>query len=34
MTENQAIYARLGYRETARRTEGGYRRVYMDTILP
>jgi ribosomal protein S18 acetylase RimI-like enzyme len=34
MTENQAIYARLGYRETARRTEDGYRRVYMDKILP
>jgi ribosomal protein S18 acetylase RimI-like enzyme len=29
MTENQAIYARLGYRETARRAENGYRRVYM-----
>jgi ribosomal protein S18 acetylase RimI-like enzyme len=34
MTENQAIYARLGYRETARRSEDGYRRVYMDKILP
>jgi ribosomal protein S18 acetylase RimI-like enzyme len=34
MTENQAIYARLGYRETARRTEDGYHRVYMDKILP
>jgi ribosomal protein S18 acetylase RimI-like enzyme len=29
MTENLAIYARLGYRETARRTEGGYSRVFM-----
>jgi ribosomal protein S18 acetylase RimI-like enzyme len=34
MTENQAIYARLGYRETARHTEDGYRRVYLDKILP
>jgi ribosomal protein S18 acetylase RimI-like enzyme len=34
MTENLAIYSRLGYRETARRTEGGYRRVYMDKRLP
>ena len=33
MTENQAIYARLGYRETGRRTEGGYRRVYMQKDL-
>jgi ribosomal protein S18 acetylase RimI-like enzyme len=33
-TENQAIYARLGYRETARHTEDGYRRVYLDKILP
>jgi ribosomal protein S18 acetylase RimI-like enzyme len=33
MTENQAIYARLGYRETARRTEDGYRRVFMEKIL-
>jgi ribosomal protein S18 acetylase RimI-like enzyme len=29
MTENLAIYARLGYQETARRTEGGYSRVFM-----
>jgi len=29
MTENLAIYARLGYRGTARRTEGGYSRVFM-----
>jgi GNAT superfamily N-acetyltransferase len=29
MTENLVIYARLGYHETARRTEGGYRRVFM-----
>jgi ribosomal protein S18 acetylase RimI-like enzyme len=33
MTENLAIYARLGYRETARRTEDGYRRVYMEKRL-
>jgi GNAT superfamily N-acetyltransferase len=30
MTENQAIYAHLGYRETRRETEGGYHRVYME----
>jgi ribosomal protein S18 acetylase RimI-like enzyme len=29
MTENLAIYARLGYRETARRSESGYSRVFM-----
>jgi ribosomal protein S18 acetylase RimI-like enzyme len=34
MTENQAIYARLGYRVTSRRTENGYRRVYMQKTLP
>ena len=34
MTENLAIYSRLGYRETARRIEDGYRRVYMDKRLP
>jgi ribosomal protein S18 acetylase RimI-like enzyme len=33
MTENQAIYARLGYRETARRTEDGYHRVYLQKSL-
>jgi ribosomal protein S18 acetylase RimI-like enzyme len=33
MTENQAIYARLGYRETARRTEDGYRRIYLEKHL-
>ena len=33
MTENQAIYARLGYRETGRRTENGYQRVYMEKDL-
>ena len=30
MTENQAIYVRLGYRETRRETEDGYQRVYME----
>lgn len=34
MTENQAIYAHLGYRETARRTEDGYHRVFMEKELP
>jgi GNAT superfamily N-acetyltransferase len=34
MTENQAIYARLGYREIDRRVEDGYRRIYMEKILP
>ncbi len=33
MTENQAIYAHLGYRETARRTENGYHRVFMQKEL-
>jgi GNAT superfamily N-acetyltransferase len=33
MTENQAIYARLGYAETGRRSEDGYRRVYMEKPL-
>jgi ribosomal protein S18 acetylase RimI-like enzyme len=34
MTENLAIYTRLGYREKGRQTEDGYRRVYMEKILP
>jgi ribosomal protein S18 acetylase RimI-like enzyme len=34
MTENQAIYARLGYVEVERRTEDGYRRIYMEKRLP
>jgi GNAT superfamily N-acetyltransferase len=29
MTENQALYARIGYREYDRRVEDGYSRVYM-----
>jgi N-acetylglutamate synthase-like GNAT family acetyltransferase len=33
MTENQAIYAHLGYREIDRRTVDGYRRLYMEKIL-
>jgi GNAT superfamily N-acetyltransferase len=33
MTENQAIYARLGYVETERRVEDGYRRIYMEKPL-
>jgi GNAT superfamily N-acetyltransferase len=34
MTENQAIYLHLGYHATDRRTEDGYRRVYMEKVLP
>jgi ribosomal protein S18 acetylase RimI-like enzyme len=33
MTENQAIYARLGYVEIERRVEDGYRRIYMEKLL-
>jgi ribosomal protein S18 acetylase RimI-like enzyme len=33
MTENQAIYARLGYVEVERRAEDGYRRIYMEKAL-
>jgi GNAT superfamily N-acetyltransferase len=33
MTENQAIYARLGYTETERRSEDGYHRIYMEKPL-
>jgi ribosomal protein S18 acetylase RimI-like enzyme len=33
MTENQAIYTHLGYREVGRHTEDGYRRVYMVKLL-
>ena len=33
MTENLAIYARLGYRETARQSQDGYRRVFMEKDL-
>jgi GNAT superfamily N-acetyltransferase len=34
MTENQAIYAHLGYTEVERRAENGYRRIYMEKSLP
>ncbi len=34
MTENQALYTHLGYRETGRRTENGYHRVFMQKDLP
>ena len=33
MTENQAIYTHLGYREVERRTADGYHRVYMEKPL-
>ena len=33
MTENQAIYAHLGYTEVDRRAEDGYRRIYMEKCL-
>jgi hypothetical protein len=33
MTENQAIYARLGYVEVERRAEDGFRRIYMEKQL-
>jgi ribosomal protein S18 acetylase RimI-like enzyme len=33
MTENLAIYAKLGYRETARRSQNGYDRVFMEKDL-
>jgi ribosomal protein S18 acetylase RimI-like enzyme len=33
MTENQAIYTHLGYREVGRHTEDGYCRVYMEKPL-
>ena len=33
MTENQAIYTHLGYREVGRRAEDGCRRVYMEKLL-
>jgi ribosomal protein S18 acetylase RimI-like enzyme len=33
MTESQAVYAHLGYREVDRRTEDGYRRIYMQKVL-
>jgi len=33
MTENYAIYVHLGYREVARRTEDGYRRIFMEKAV-
>ena len=33
MSENQAIYARLGYVEIERRVEDGFRRIYMEKPL-
>jgi ribosomal protein S18 acetylase RimI-like enzyme len=33
MTENQAIYTHLGYREVDRHAEDGYRRAYMEKLL-
>jgi ribosomal protein S18 acetylase RimI-like enzyme len=33
MVENQAIYRHLGYSEAERRTEDGYRRIYMEKSL-
>lgn len=33
MTENLAIYAHLGYRETSRAEQDGYRRVFMEKAL-
>jgi ribosomal protein S18 acetylase RimI-like enzyme len=33
MTENQAIYTHLGFREVDRHTEDGYRRIYMEKLL-
>jgi ribosomal protein S18 acetylase RimI-like enzyme len=34
MVENVAIYTRLGYLETDRRTEDGYSRIFMEKALP
>jgi ribosomal protein S18 acetylase RimI-like enzyme len=34
MTENQALYRRLGYVETGRIAENGFDRVYMAKTLP
>jgi hypothetical protein len=33
MTENLAIYTHLGYAETGRRAEDGYRRIFMEKNL-
>jgi ribosomal protein S18 acetylase RimI-like enzyme len=34
MTENRALYARLGYREVERRSENGFERVFMSKPAP
>ena len=34
MTENQRLYAAMGYEETGRGTEAGYERVFMRKRLP
>ena len=34
MTENQLLYAKIGYAEYARREEMGYARIYMRKALP
>lgn len=34
MFENLAVYRRLGFEETVRRLDGGYRRVFMRKLLP
>ena len=34
MHENLAVYARLGFEETGRKIDGGYRRVFMRKRLP
>jgi GNAT superfamily N-acetyltransferase len=34
MTENQSIYAHLGYRVTRRATEDGYRRIFLEKTIP
>ncbi len=34
MTESQAVYARLGYREVRRATDHGYRRIFLAKDLP
>jgi ribosomal protein S18 acetylase RimI-like enzyme len=33
MTDNLHLYKRLGYRETERKTEHGYKRIYMQKLL-
>jgi hypothetical protein len=33
MVENEALYRKIGYAEYARRTEGGFSRIYMKKLL-